>query len=88
VSIQYFLWFPLCSPEDLSSSESSTSSSGDNNEMLVGEVTNDEIKTPFGAEDAKAMAVKDRKIAVAAHKGHGCWGNKWVPHFLCPGQDG
>jgi hypothetical protein len=47
VSTQSFLRFPLCSPEDLSSSESSTSSSGDKDKILLGKVTNDKIKTPF-----------------------------------------
>ncbi len=48
VSIQAFLWLFLHSPEYLSSSESYTSVSGDNNKILVGEVTDKEIKTPFG----------------------------------------
>jgi hypothetical protein len=68
VSTQPFLRFPLHSPEDLSSSESSTSSSGDNDKILVGEVTDNKIENPFGAKDVKAMVVKDRKIVVAACK--------------------
>jgi hypothetical protein len=48
VSVQSFLRLFLHSPEYLSSSVSFTSVSGDNNEILVGEVTDKEIKTPFG----------------------------------------
>jgi hypothetical protein len=48
LSIQSLLWFFLHSPVDISSSKSSTSVSGDDNKILVGKVTDDEIKTPFG----------------------------------------
>jgi hypothetical protein len=47
VRVQSPLRFPLHSPEDLFSSESSTSSSGDNNEMLVGKDTDNEIRLLF-----------------------------------------
>ncbi len=68
MSAQSFLRFPLCSPEDLSSSESSTSSPGDDDKILVGKVTNDKIKTPFGAKDIKATVVEDRKMVISARK--------------------
>ncbi len=55
VSVQSFLWFLFHSPKDLSSSESSTSVSGEDDEILLGKVTDDEIKTPFGAKGAKAI---------------------------------
>ncbi len=47
VSVQSPLWFPLHSPEDLFSFESSMSSSGDDDKMLVGKDTGDKIETPI-----------------------------------------
>jgi hypothetical protein len=44
------------------------SSSGDDNKILVDKITEDEIKTPFGAKDTKATVVKDRKLVIAACK--------------------
>ncbi len=46
-SVQSPLRSPFRSPEYLSSSESSTSSSGDDNKMLLGEDTDNKIETPF-----------------------------------------
>jgi hypothetical protein len=68
VSIQSPLQFPLCSPEDLSSTERSTSSSGDDNEMLVGKDTNDKIETPF-AGPAKCCDSLPQGTRSEAHKG-------------------
>ncbi len=47
VSSQFYLRFSLHSPKNLSSSESSMSSSGDDNEILVGKVTGNKIATPL-----------------------------------------
>jgi hypothetical protein len=76
VSVQSFFQIFLHSPEDFSSSKSSTSVSGDDDKILVGKVSNDEIKTPFGAKDVKATAVKDRKSVIAACKAAAVGRNK------------
>ncbi len=76
VSGQFPLRFSLCLPKDLSSSESPASSSGDDNEMLLGKDTNDKIKTPFVAKGVKAKAIKDRKIVIAACKAKAVGGKK------------
>ncbi len=67
MSGEFPLQFPLISPEDVSSSENSTSSSGEDNKMQVGKVTDNKIETPFVAKDAKDKVVEDRIIVVAAH---------------------
>ncbi len=65
MSGQFPLQYPLRSPEDLSSSGSSTSRAGDNDEQLViGDINNTPGTLPV-AKDATSMAVKDRGIAIA-----------------------
>ncbi len=65
MSGQFSLWSPLCSPEDLSSSGSSTSRAGDDDEKLVIGDINDMPKTLLIAKGATSMAGKDRRIAIA-----------------------
>ncbi len=90
VSGQFPLRFTFCSPDNLTSSGSSTSRTGDDNEKLVVNDINDTPKTLFAAKDATSMAVKDRKIAVAAREAKAVGGGKEhsfsLPRPKQPGQ--
>jgi hypothetical protein len=76
VSGRFPLQFSLHSPEDLSSSKSAASISGEDVAMLVDDDSNNELETPFLVKDATAKAVKDRKIVVAAREAEAVGGKR------------